>query len=89
MLCHAVLGADLHGVCGVQVNIELDRALAAAEDGYRVRLARLWGSAPTTKEDVLVGVPEERAGAGMLRWPWLHDLGDLMRKAPPHGAAAT
>lgn len=70
-----------------QVHVELDRAAAAAEGGYRIRLVRLRGAAPTTKVDVLVGAPRERAaGEGAaLQWPWSRDLSSAF--ATPAAAA--
>ena len=53
----------------MQANIELDRALAAAEGGYHVQLLKLRNPELTTKSDVIVGVPRERA-PGTFRWPW-------------------
>jgi hypothetical protein len=38
-------------------NVELDRGMRVAEDGWRVALARLLQPELTAKSDVLVGVP--------------------------------
>lgn len=53
----------------VQANIEMDRAMAAAEAGYSVAVVKLRTPGLTTKADVIVGVPRERIGAP-FRWPW-------------------
>ena len=52
-----------------QANIELDRAMAAAEAGFRVGLMKVRQPKLTTKSDVIVGVPAELCPA-KFRWPW-------------------
>eukprot|EP00892_Ulva_mutabilis_P001002 jgi/Ulvmu1/10902/UM007_0079.1 len=52
-----------------KANIELDRAMAAAEAGYHVQLVKLRSPELTTKSDIIVGVPRERLPA-TFRWPW-------------------
>jgi hypothetical protein len=60
---------DLQGIRVVQENIELDRAMASQEAGFRVQLLKLRQPELTTKSDVIVGVPAELC-PGKFRWPW-------------------
>lgn len=53
---------------GLQSNIELDRSMAALEDGYSTALVKLLQPELTTKSDVLVGAPAERIGQDFSWW---------------------
>ena len=52
-----------------RANIELDRAMAAEEAGFRVGLMKVRQPELTTKSDVIVGVPAELCPT-KFRWPW-------------------
>jgi hypothetical protein len=57
------------GTVFVQANIELDRAKAAEEAGFRVAMLKLRQPELTTKSDVIVGVPAELCPR-KFQWPW-------------------
>jgi hypothetical protein len=58
------------------MNVELDRAMAAREEGYHAALLKVLQPNLTTKSDIIVGVPVERCKRqaathqGALTWPW-------------------